>query len=81
MTMQALQRPFHHTTRIPALRINRALRRGFYNSGKVPRVSKGAISWKGIRRESTETGEDRSGHIAAGPNEGILFFDSEPLPF
>jgi hypothetical protein len=26
---------------------------------------------------STETGEDKSGHITAGVNEGILFFDSK----
>jgi hypothetical protein len=30
-------------------------------------------------RSSTETGEDNTGHIFAGPNEGILFFDSEPV--
>jgi hypothetical protein len=30
-----------------------------------------------VRGESTATGEDRSGHIAAQANEGILFFDSE----
>ena len=29
------------------------------------------------RRASSEAGEDDSGHITAGPNEGILFFDSE----
>jgi hypothetical protein len=33
--------------------------------------------WKGLRRVSTETGEDKSGHIVAASNEGILFFDSE----
>jgi hypothetical protein len=31
----------------------------------------------GLRRVSTLTGEDESGHIAAHANEGILFFDSE----
>jgi hypothetical protein len=39
---------------------------------------------RGIRRESTETGEDKTGHISASSNEGILFFDSESvviLPF
>jgi len=32
---------------------------------------------KGIRRESTQAGEDKTGHIAAKQNEAILFFDSE----
>ena len=32
---------------------------------------------KGIRRKTTEAGEDKSGHIHAGPNEGILFLDSK----
>ena len=31
---------------------------------------------KGVRRKTTEAGEDKSGHINAGPNEGILFLDS-----
>lgn len=31
---------------------------------------------KGIRQATTEAGEEKSGHIDAGPNEGILFFDS-----
>ena len=30
-----------------------------------------------MRQKSTATGEDDSGHISAGPNEGILFLDSE----
>lgn len=29
-----------------------------------------------IRQATTEAGEENSGHIDAGPNEGILFFDS-----
>lgn len=29
-----------------------------------------------MRKESTEVGEDHSGHIDAHVNEGILFFDS-----
>lgn len=37
----------------------------------------GSARWRGVRRESTETGEDRTGHIAAKANEGILFFDSK----
>lgn len=31
---------------------------------------------KGIRKESTEAGDAKSGHINAGPNEGIFFLDS-----
>lgn len=29
----------------------------------------------GIRHASLEAGENKSGHIHAGPNEGIFFFD------
>ncbi|MCJ1433821.1 mitochondrial escape protein 2 [Xylographa pallens] len=31
---------------------------------------------KGVRRKTTEAGEDKSGHINAGPNEGIIFLDN-----
>ncbi|MCJ1287528.1 mitochondrial escape protein 2 [Xylographa opegraphella] len=31
---------------------------------------------KGVRRKTTEAGDDKSGHINAGPNEGILFLDN-----
>ncbi|MCJ1387141.1 mitochondrial escape protein 2 [Xylographa soralifera] len=31
---------------------------------------------EGVRRKTTEAGEDKSGHINAGPNEGILFLDN-----
>ena len=31
----------------------------------------------GIRCASLEAGEHKSGHIAIGPNEGLLFFDSQ----
>ncbi|KAH0538375.1 hypothetical protein FGG08_005024 [Glutinoglossum americanum] len=31
---------------------------------------------RGRRLASTEAGENESGHISAGPNEGILFFDN-----
>lgn len=52
-----------------------------YTANRAPRrVLKGENHggiWQGRRRISTETGEDKSGHIAAGSNEGILFFDSE----
>ncbi|KFY59315.1 hypothetical protein V497_04383 [Pseudogymnoascus sp. VKM F-4516 (FW-969)] len=35
-------------------------------------------SWRVVRKESTEVGENHSGHIEAHTNEGILFFDSKP---
>jgi hypothetical protein len=34
-----------------------------------------------VRKQSTETGEDSTGHISAHPNEGILFFDSKNLGY
>lgn len=36
---------------------------------------------KGVRKESTEAGDAMSGHIHAGPNEGIFFLDSRPCPY
>ena len=36
-------------------------------------------AWGGVRRETTEAGADKSGHILAGPNEGIFFLDSEQI--
>jgi len=30
-----------------------------------------------VRCASLEAGEHKTGHIATGPNEGILFFDSQ----
>ena len=30
-----------------------------------------------VRRVTTEAGDNKSGHIFAGPNEGILFIDSK----
>lgn len=40
-------------------------------------VGRGLNRLAGLRRVSTVTGEDESGHIAAHTNERILFFDSE----
>lgn len=31
------------------------------------------------RYKTTEAGEEKSGHIKAGQNEGIFFLDSEPF--
>jgi hypothetical protein len=42
-------------------------------------VGRGLNRSVGLRRVSTVTGEDESGHIAAHTNEGILFFDSKIL--
>lgn len=32
---------------------------------------------QGIRYKSLEAGENNTGHINSGPNEGVLFFNSE----
>jgi hypothetical protein len=37
-------------------------------------VSRGRINSR--RHKTTEAGDEKSGHINAGPNEGILFLDS-----
>ena len=84
-TMQTSRRVFFNPTSLPGLRAPRAQRRDFYNArlGLRPglrdsRHNGSAVGrWKGVRRESTETGEDKTGHISASSNEGILFFDSE----
>jgi hypothetical protein len=83
-TMQASRRAFNPTS-LPGLRAPRTQRRDFNNTGQIPRPglrgtrNGGTIigRWRGVRRESTETGEDKTGHISASSNEGILFFDSE----
>jgi hypothetical protein len=70
-------RAIFNPTSIPGLRPR--LRRDYYNYGLLrPRVGFGRREtvWRGIRRESTETGEDQTGHISRGGNEAILFFDS-----
>jgi hypothetical protein len=78
--MNSTRRVFFNPTSVPSLRTNRVQTRDFYNAGGLKRVGlrKNVESerWRGLRRESTETGEDQTGHIAAKPNEAILFFDS-----
>jgi hypothetical protein len=78
--MYPTRRVFFNPTSVPSLRTKRVQTRDFYNAGAFKRVGlrKDVTSgrWKGVRRESTETGEDQTGHIAAKPNEAILFFDS-----
>ena len=64
-------------TSIPGLRTPRAPRRDFYNAARISRSGWKSYLGGTIRRESTETGENRTGHISATPNEAILFFDSE----
>lgn len=78
--MQSSRRIFFNPTSIPSLR-TKAPRRDFYNGAVRPRVGGKGNVWRLLRRESTETGEDQSGHIAAAKNEGILFFDSMNLQF
>jgi len=79
--MQSSRRILYNPARIPGLRSRGTIKRDFYNAGYSPRLGLGKDVgvWKGIRRESTETGEDQTGHITARPNEGILWFDSEFL--
>ena len=64
-----------HTTAIPAKPIptaTRALRR-------LPTRPILSLIAGGHRNTSYEAGENDSGHINIGPNEGIFFFDSEPV--
>lgn len=83
--MQASRRVFFNPTSLPSLRTPRAQRRDLYDTRQT--TGGGLGGWRndrarlgrGIRRESTETGEDKTGHISASPNEGILFFDSKSV--
>ncbi|MCJ1387162.1 mitochondrial escape protein 2 [Xylographa bjoerkii] len=45
------------------------------SSGLRPKHGQPQI-YKGFRRKTSEAGEDKSGHINAAPNEGILFLDN-----
>jgi hypothetical protein len=82
--MQPSRRVLFNPTSLPVLRTRapRPQRREFYNG--TSRVGIGGLGnnarlgrWKSVRKESTETGEDKTGHISASANEGILFFDSK----
>ncbi|KAK2629273.1 hypothetical protein QTJ16_000093 [Diplocarpon rosae] len=75
--MQPSRRIFNPTS-IPGLRALRPIQRDLYNTSFHPRIGlkKNARLWKGVRRGSSEIGENETGHIAAGLNEGILFFDN-----
>ncbi|TAQ84627.1 hypothetical protein B7494_g7058 [Chlorociboria aeruginascens] len=81
--MQASRRVFFNPTSLPGLRSAQPQKRSFCITGKATRVglrvqNEGvrAARWRGLRRKSTETGEDETGHIATATNEGILFFDN-----
>ncbi|RAL67578.1 hypothetical protein DID88_008333 [Monilinia fructigena] len=53
--------------------------RAFGNTGNLGRVGLKGLKYnrlKGVRSESTQIGENESGHITAGTNEGILFLDN-----
>lgn len=80
------RRILFNPTSVPALRTPRPPRpqtRAFGNVGNFTRVGLKGLKYdrlkdiKGVRRESTQIGENESGHITAGTNEGILFLDSE----
>ncbi|MCJ1483074.1 mitochondrial escape protein 2 [Schaereria dolodes] len=43
---------------------------------KISLSDKNGIRNRGTRGKTTEAGEDKSGHISAGPNEGIFFLDN-----
>ncbi|KAG9239093.1 escape protein-like protein 2 [Amylocarpus encephaloides] len=87
--MQASRRTVFNPTSVPGLRAKRIQSRDLYNGNTLQRVrlrkSNGSSTWKGVRRESTEAGENQTGHInipEGSKNEGILFFDNLfPLKF
>ncbi|TGO56225.1 hypothetical protein BOTNAR_0228g00130 [Botryotinia narcissicola] len=79
------RRILFNPTSVPALRTPRPPRpqtRAFGNVGNFARVGLKELKYdrlkgiKGVRRESTQIGENESGHITAGTNEGILFLDN-----
>jgi hypothetical protein len=62
-------------TSLPGLRLQRAPVQYARTTARC--IGRGLNRSTGLRRVSTLTGEDESGHIAAHTNEGILFFDSK----
>lgn len=70
----ASRRAIFNPTSIPELRP----RRNYIHSARsIPRPRPQApTTWKNVRRESTSTGEDNTGHIKKSAEEGILFFDN-----
>ncbi|KAG4034271.1 hypothetical protein MFRU_003g02410 [Monilinia fructicola] len=69
-------------TSVPALRNPHPPRlqtRAFGKTGNLGRVGLKGLKYnrlRGVRSESTQIGENESGHITAGTNEGILFLDN-----
>jgi hypothetical protein len=63
-------------TSLPGLRLQRSY---IQNARAIPKMplGKGASQKPRLRMKSTLTGEDKSGHIVAQANEGIVFFDSQ----
>ena len=47
-----------------------------YHGGYGVRIG----GFDGRRYKTTEAGDEKTGHINAGPNEGILFLDSQVPP-
>lgn len=80
--MQASRRVVFNPTSIPCLRAPRP-RQEFYHNARIARIggSVTSLRWNGVRRLTTQAGEDKSGHINAAPNEAILFIDSMYKPF
>ena len=79
--MQSSRRVVFNPTSIPGLRPPRP-RQEFYNSGQISRLGfrnslERSGGWGSIRKATSQAGNDKSGHIVAHANEGILFFDSE----
>lgn len=80
--MQTTRRVVFNPTSLPGLRAARIQSRDLYSTGisarAVPRPFKfgGPGRWIGVRRSSSQAGENESGHISASANEGILFFDN-----
>jgi hypothetical protein len=86
--MQTSRRASFNPTSIPRLRTPSAPRRDFYNAGRIPRNGWKGDCGRGIRRESTETGENRTGHITfvalniipeRGPNTDLQILATVPL--
>ncbi|CAG8956475.1 hypothetical protein HYFRA_00003861 [Hymenoscyphus fraxineus] len=84
MPYTTTRRVLFNPTSIPSLRTKKPHTRDIYNATSLLRVGlgKGTVNagWKfargSVRRESTQIGEDATGHIKANANEGILFFDN-----
>lgn len=79
MMISHVRRVVFNPTSCPGLRCQRGYIQTAKSSPKSPSIRANGFKSRGVRNESTATGEDRTGHIVAHANEGILFFDSELL--